>query len=87
MKPRTLIKFRKLPLTIAILTIIACFLNIFINLKFITITGFILTVFNFLSMFLFWQCPYCKLQLPIKFDVDNNFSHYYTCPHCGKKIE
>lgn len=87
MKPKTLIKFRKHALTIEILNIVACFLNLFINLDFITITSFVITIFFFFSMFYFWQCPYCELQLPIKFDVDNDFTDSYTCPHCGKRIE
>lgn len=87
MKPKTLVKFRTLTLIIAIITIVACFLNVFINIKYIAIAGFVITVFNFFAIFYFWECPYCKLQLPMKFDVDNDFTDSYTCPHCGKKIK
>ena len=45
------------------------------------ITGVITALAGLIVYFLFWRCPYCYKNLPIKsmYDID-------YCPNCGKKI-
>ena len=72
-----------------ILFLISIFLlciTVFFNLTgiivpILIITGVITALAGLIVYFLFWRCPYCHKNLPIKsmYDID-------YCPNCGKKI-
>ena len=68
-------------ISICLLCITAFFNLTGIIVPILIITGVITALAGLIVYFLFWRCPYCHKNLPIKsmYDID-------YCPNCGKKI-
>lgn len=62
---------------------IAVFFNLTgVIVPILVITGILVALAGLIVYFLFWRCPYCHKNLPIKSMYDIDF-----CPNCGKKFD
>lgn len=93
-----IIKKTKILLTLRRTSLICLFLSLLFNimgvltrLPLLPIIGVTFFIVFIVISFLFWNCPYCKKRLPMKFNLnDNDFINdkdsSYCCPHCMERI-
>lgn len=83
-KTRNVLKYRSVALYFLFSSIIALFLGSLTNSLVLTIMGSTLLIIYILISLVFWRCPFCKIRLPMRFnikDVDE-----VICPYCNTNL-
>ena len=83
-KIRNVLRYRSVSLYSLFSSIIASFLGALTNSLVLTIMGSILLIIYILISLIFWRCPFCRIRLPMRFDIKN--VDEVICPYCHANL-